>query len=72
MDIERGLVTSDADKLMLLLHVGKLISGRLELRPLIQEVVGQASRLVSADRCTLWLYDADREDIFTLIGEGLA
>lgn len=72
MDIERGLVTSDADKLMLLLHVGKLISGRLELKPLIQEVVGQASRLVSADRCTLWLYDADREDIFTLIGEGLA
>ncbi len=69
--MERGLVTSDADKLMLLLHVGKLISGRLELKPLIQEVVAQASRLVSADRCTLWLYDADREDIYTLIGEGL-
>jgi HD-GYP domain-containing protein (c-di-GMP phosphodiesterase class II) len=72
MDLERGLVTSDAEKLKLLLSVGRLISGRLELKLLIQEVVGQASRLVSADRCTLWLYDADREDIFTLIGEGLS
>ena len=72
MDLERGLATSDAEKLKLLLSVGRLISGRLELKLLIQEVVGQASRLVSADRCTLWLYDFDREDIYTFLGEGLS
>ncbi len=73
VDVERGgaLAVSDAEKLRLLLTVSRLIAGRLELRPLIGEVVQQASRLVSADRCTLWLYDAAREEIYTFLGEGL-
>jgi HD-GYP domain-containing protein (c-di-GMP phosphodiesterase class II) len=72
MDLGAGLIASDAEKLKLLLNVGKLISGRLELKPLVQEVMRQASMLVSADRSTLWLYDPDRDDIFTYLGEGLA
>jgi putative nucleotidyltransferase with HDIG domain len=62
---------SDADKLRLLLSVSRLIAGRLELKPLIQEVVQQASQLVSADRSTLWLYDDARKEIYTFLGEGL-
>ncbi|MDQ3023414.1 MAG: HD domain-containing protein [bacterium] len=62
----------DADKLRTLLSVSRLIAGRLELRSLIGEVVHQASQLVTADRCTLWLYDHARQEIYTFIGEGLA
>jgi putative nucleotidyltransferase with HDIG domain len=71
MDLESGLATTDAEKLKLLLHVSRLVAGRLEMKALIAEVVRQASRLVSADRSTLWLYDADRHDIYTFLGEGL-
>lgn len=63
---------SDAEKLRLLLSITELVAGRLELKPLIGEVIHQASRLVSADRSTLWLHDADREEIYTFIGEGLS
>lgn len=71
MDFQDGLVISDAEKLKLLLGVSRLVSGRLEIKPLIAEVVRQASILVSADRCTLWLYNPDREDIYTFLGGGL-
>ena len=63
---------SDADKLRRLLAISTLIAGRLELRPLIGEVVRQASELVNADRCTLWLCDHTRQEIYTFVGEGLA
>lgn len=63
---------SDSQKLDRVLEVARLIAGRLELRPLIGEVVEQASRLVSAQRSTLWLHDPDRDDLYTFIGEGLS
>ncbi|MCC7477768.1 HD domain-containing protein [bacterium] len=55
-----------------LLEVSRLIAGRLELRPLIHEVIEQASHLVQAQRSTLWLHDPDRDDLYTFIGEGLS
>ncbi|MBN2082190.1 HD domain-containing protein [bacterium] len=66
-----GLPTTDTQKLRLLLNVSRLIASRLELKPLIEEVVRQASRLVSADRSTLWLYDHGSNEIYTFLGEGL-
>ena len=63
--------TGYAEKLRRLLAINRLIASRLELRPLFSEVVQQASSLVSADRSTLWLYDDDRGDLYTFLGEGL-
>ena len=71
MDLDTGLATTDAAKLKLLLAVSRLVASRLEMKQLIAEVVRQASRLVSADRSTLWLYDADHGEIYTFLGEGL-
>ena len=62
---------TDAEKLQTLLNISQLLAKHLELKPLFTEVVQQASRLVSADRSTLWLYDQHRREIYTLIGEGL-
>lgn len=67
-----SLPTTDAQKLRLLLNVSRLIASRLELKPLIEEVVRQASRLVSADRSTLWLYSHETNEIYTFLGEGLS
>lgn len=71
MDLSSNKAVSDADKLKLLLQINNLISSKLELKPLIGEVLKQASRLVSADRATLWLFDAEVNQIYTLVGEGL-
>jgi len=65
------LTFSDTDKLSLLLNVSRLISSRLELKPLFGEVTAQAARLVSAHRTTLYLYEAEREELYTLVGGGL-
>ena len=62
---------SDTDKLRLLLQVSRLISSKLELKPLIREVLRQASVVVSADRATLWLHDAASDELYMFVGEGL-
>ncbi len=62
---------TDTEKLQTLLNISQLLAKHLELKPLFTEVVRQASRLVSADRCTLWLFDPHRREIYTLIGGGL-
>lgn len=72
MTTEASLATTDAEKLKLLVSISRLISSRLELKPLIQEVVSQASRLVSADRSTMWLYSHETNEIYTFLGEGLS
>lgn len=71
MGITEHAGISDTEKLRLLLQVSRLISSKLELKPLIREVLRQASVVVSADRATLWLYDADSEEIYMFVGEGL-
>jgi len=71
MQSEASLAATEAQKLKLLLNVSRLVASRLELKPLIEEVVSQASRLVSADRSTLWLYSRRSHEIYTFSGEGL-
>jgi HD-GYP domain-containing protein (c-di-GMP phosphodiesterase class II) len=67
---ERQAGLSDLEKLRLLLEVSRLVAGKLELKPLIREVLKQASRLVHADRTTLWLYDEDTHELYSFVGEG--
>jgi HD-GYP domain-containing protein (c-di-GMP phosphodiesterase class II) len=66
------MVVTDSEKLQSLLGVSRLIASRLELKSLISEVVQQASKLVSADRSTLWLYDEKADELYTFHSEGLA
>ncbi len=70
MASDRGTALSDMEKLRLLLDVSRLVAGKLELKPLIREVLKQASRLVHADRTTLWLYDEDTGELYSFVGEG--
>lgn len=65
------LTTSDTAKLRLLVQVGRLISGQIDLKPLIMEVVEQTHRLQIAHRSTFWLYDRAKHELYTFIGDGL-
>jgi putative nucleotidyltransferase with HDIG domain len=71
MDLGGHLAHTDSDKLRLLLRISRLVAARLDLKELIAEIVQQTSQLVSADRSTVWLYDPERNEIYTFIGEGL-
>jgi HD-GYP domain-containing protein (c-di-GMP phosphodiesterase class II) len=71
MSVATTLANTDTDKLNRLLAVSQVITRRLDLKALLREVIVQASELVSADRCTLWLHDPVRGDIYTFIGQGL-
>jgi len=39
----------------------------MDLEEAIQSVIAEARRLIQADRCTLWLMDPDRGQIWTKI-----
>jgi len=54
-----------------LMRVSQIISGKLELRELLTVLARQCSWLLKADRTTVWLYDEEQEEIWTIVGEGL-
>jgi len=54
-----------------LMQVSQIISGKLELRELLTVLSRQCSWLLNADRSTVWLYDDESEEIWTIVGEGL-
>ncbi len=54
-----------------LMQVSQVISGKLELRELLTVLARQCSWLLKADRTTVWLYDEENEEIWTIVGEGL-
>ncbi len=63
---EESLERSEA-----LMQVSQIISAKLELRELLTVLARQCSWLLRADRTTVWLYDEDNEEIWTIVGEGL-
>ncbi len=54
-----------------LMKVSQIISGKLQLRELLTVLARQCSWLLNADRTTVWLYDEENEEIWTIVGEGL-
>ena len=54
-----------------LMKVSTLISSKLDLKELLTVLARQCSWLLNADRSTVWLYDDESEEIWTIVGEGL-
>jgi putative nucleotidyltransferase with HDIG domain len=54
-----------------LMQVSAIISSKLDLRELLTVLARQCSWLLNADRSSVWLYDDEREEIWTIVGEGL-
>lgn len=47
------------------------ISSEIKLGPLLQKIMEAVTRLLDAERSTLFLYDAKSDELFTEIGQGL-
>jgi adenylate cyclase len=54
-----------------LLEIAEAIGSQLGLVPLIEKVLEQVSRLLDADRASLYLVDHDRRELWTKVAQGL-
>ena len=59
------------DKLTKIFKSMALISGESELETVLVELAQLGKDLVSADRCTVWLHDAESAENWTLVAQGV-
>lgn len=58
-------------KLQSLLDVAKAMTAERDLDALLKLILDEAVRVVGADRCTLWIVDRDRNELWTKVAQGL-
>eukprot|EP00697_Spironema_sp_BW2_P010966 gnl/Spiro4/26516_TR13196_c0_g1_i1.p1 gnl/Spiro4/26516_TR13196_c0_g1~~gnl/Spiro4/26516_TR13196_c0_g1_i1.p1 ORF type:complete len:1451 (-),score=397.27 gnl/Spiro4/26516_TR13196_c0_g1_i1:80-4432(-) len=54
-----------------MIDVSKALSSELELLPLIRTIMARSKELLNADRCTLFLLDRDREELWSRVSDGV-
>ncbi len=58
-------------KLTSLLDVAKAMTAERDLDSLLKLILDEAVRVVVADRCTLWIIDRERNELWTKVAQGL-
>lgn len=58
-------------KLTSLLDVAKAMTRERDLDALLALILGEATKVVEADRCSLWIADAERQELWMKVGQGL-
>ena len=59
------------DRLAAILEIGRALGSTLELDTLLTLLVEHASRLLDADRCTVFIHDEQRAELWSKVGIGL-
>mgnify|MGYP001470191733 CR=1 FL=1 len=59
------------DRLSRVLDVASKVSAETDLDLLLQIIVHEASEVLEADRCTLWILDEENQEMWTKVAEGL-
>lgn len=59
------------DKLTKIFQSIAVISGETELEPVLTELAQMGKELSGADRCTVWLYDDETDENWTLVAQGI-
>ena len=55
----------------LLLEVGSAIASEIHINPLLEMIVGAATRLLDAERGSLFLYDPRRKELYSRVASGV-
>lgn len=58
------------NKIKILLEVASQLASELETTSLITQIMTKARHLLDADRCTLFLLDAERGELWSKVAEG--
>ena len=74
---ERWAVTINASEVMneelrQLLEVSSSINGEMKLEALLKKIVEATSRILHTERSTLYLYDAEHDELWSMVAEGVA
>ena len=67
-----GQVRVHVERLSRLLEVGKAINAEMDLDALLALIVERATRLLQADRSSLFLVDREKKELWTKVAQGLA
>lgn len=58
-------------KLKALLDVSKALGSEIELENLLQIIVGKTTQIMNADRCSLFVYYEERDELWSKIAQDL-
>ncbi len=59
------------EHLVATLNVVADLSSELQLSALLQKIIGTITKMLAAERSTLFLYDEKKKELYTVVGEGL-
>jgi putative methionine-R-sulfoxide reductase with GAF domain len=66
------LLRTRVAKLESLLDIAKAMTAERDLDTLLRLILSAAVRVVDADRCTLWIVDRERRELWSKVAQGLA
>ena len=64
-------ITRQVKNLQSLLDVSKAMSGEIPLNNLLQVIAQKTKEVLEADRCSLFLYDETRQELWSKVAQGL-
>ena len=65
------LLANRVEKLTALLEVGKAMASERNLDRLLQLILGEVTRVMEAERSSLFLVDRERNELWSKIAQGL-
>ncbi len=66
-----GGVSSHAKSMISLLRVAQAMSGERDLEKLLELVMEETKQALDCDRCTVFIYDQDRNELWSRVASGL-
>ena len=64
-------ISAQKDPLVALVKIGQAVGAEKNIRTLIQTIAEETKFAIKADRCTVFLYDKDSDEIYSLVALGL-
>ena len=71
MRMEAETSQMERDHLDLLLNISKFIMSELELNKLLRKIMDLTRDVLRADRCSVYLLDKEKHELWTLVAHGL-
>ncbi len=67
----QGAGSTEAERLSSILEIGRALGSTLNLDLLLRLVVAHGGRLLDAERCTVFVHDAERRELWSRVAQGL-
>ena len=68
---ENRKLSEKVEKLSSLLTISKLMAAQLDLDSLLGLIIDQMSKVMGSDRCSLFIYDAEKNELWSRVAHGL-